>query len=94
MREKNRVVCASVMHTCVSARVRGRAGVKRAVCATEGRREVRGRQTGWWTEGLSHPSFTPPLWKARHFEVPYSLLLGEGCLTSWQQPVITEHPDP
>lgn len=45
-------------------------------------------------EGLSHPSFTLPLWKAQQFKAPCSLLLGEHCLTSWQQLVITEHPDP
>lgn len=60
MREKNRVVCASVMHTCVSARVRGRAGVKRAVCATEGRREVRGRQTDRLVDGGPVSPFLHP----------------------------------
>lgn len=56
----------------------------------EGGEGVTDRQAG----GRRASSFTPPLWKAQQFRGPCSLLLGEHCLTSWQQLVITEHPDP
>ena len=65
------------------------------MCATQGRREVRGKQTDRQTDRLvdggPHTSLTPSLWKAGQLRVPCSVLLGELCSTSWQQPVISAY---
>lgn len=62
------------------------------MCATQGRREVRGKQTDrQLVDGGPHTSLTPSLRKAGQLRVPCSLLLGELCSTSWQQPVISAY---
>lgn len=96
MREKEQgclYICDA--HVCIGTCEREGRGEEGCVCdrGEEGGEGETDRTRGA-LEGLSHPSFTLPLWKPSSSRRPCSLLLGEHCLTSWQQLVITEHPDP